>query len=270
VTINVTGNNLVGVNITEEVDNITSVTYNRPFTSGQASTVILPFSYECKGNEGGKFYAFKEVTYDEAEQEWVAVMEETAENTLAANTPYVFMPNGTTMTFPNIENMYYGIVTLQPTTDVVYGGATTDADWQFHGTYQTKEWTELSTDYGFAATSGESVDAQSVVAGQFVRFTGDGTTNAFVKPTRCYLSYVGSSAPARAMTRGAANGLPQSITVRLVDRNGVTTTIGSIENGELIIENDADNWYTLDGLKLNGKPMQKGLYINNGKKVAIK
>ena len=197
-------------------------------------------------------------------------MEEMAENTLAANTPYVFMPNGTTMTFPNIEKMYYGIVTLQPTTDVVYGSATTDADWQFHGTYQTKEWTELSTDYGFAATSGESVDAQSVVAGQFVRFTGDGTTNAFVKPTRCYLSYVGSSAPARAMTRGAANGLPQSITVRLVDRNGVTTTIGSIENGELIIENDADNWYTLDGLKLNGKPTQKGLYINNGKKVAIK
>ena len=270
VTINVTGNNLVGVNITEEVDNITSVTYNRPFTAGQASTVILPFSYECKGNEGGKFYAFKEVTYDEAEQEWVAVMEETAENTLAPNTPYVFMPNGTMMTFPNIENMYYGIVTLQPTTDVVYGGATTNADWQFHGTYQTKEWTELSTDYGFAATSGESVDAQSVVAGQFVRFTGDGTTNAFVKPTRCYLSYVGTSAPARAMTRGAANGLPQSITVRLVDRNGVTTTIGSIENGELIIENDADNWYTLDGLKLNGKPTQKGLYINNGKKVAIK
>ena len=270
VTINGTGENLVGVNITEEVGNITSVTYDRPFTSGQASTVILPFSYECKGNEGGKFYAFKEVTYDEAEQEWVAVMEETAENTLAANTPYVFMPNGTMMTFPNIENMYYGIVTLQPTTDVVYGGATTDADWQFHGTYQTKEWTELSTDYGFAATSGESVDAQSVVAGQFVRFTGDGTTNAFVKPTRCYLSYVGSSAPARAMSRGAANGLPQSITVRLVDRNGVTTTIGSIENGELIIENDADNWYTLDGLKLNGKPMQKGLYINNGKKVAIK
>jgi len=38
----------------------------------------------------------------------------------------------------------------------------------------------------------------------------------------------------------------------------------------LIIENDADNWYTLDGLKLNGKPTQKGLYINNGKKVAIK
>ena len=42
VTINGTGNNLVGVNITEEVGNIKSVTYNRPFSSGKAATVILP------------------------------------------------------------------------------------------------------------------------------------------------------------------------------------------------------------------------------------
>ena len=29
-------------------------------------------------------------------------------------------------------------------------------------------------------------------------------------------------------------------------------------------------WYTLDGRRLSGKPMQSGLYINNGKKVVIK
>ena len=38
---------------------------------------------------------------------------------------------------------------------------------------------------------------------------------------------------------------------------------------------DADNspsqgWYTLDGLKLNGRPAAKGLYLNNGKKIIIK
>ena len=32
----------------------------------------------------------------------------------------------------------------------------------------------------------------------------------------------------------------------------------------------ADAWYTLDGRKLNGKPITKGLYIHNGKKVIIK
>ena len=31
-----------------------------------------------------------------------------------------------------------------------------------------------------------------------------------------------------------------------------------------------DSWYTLDGVKLSGKPTQAGLYIHNGKKVIIK
>ena len=48
------------------------------------------------------------------------------------------------------------------------------------------------------------------------------------------------------------------------------TGIISIENGKLKIENDADAWYSLDGRKLSGKPTQRGIYINNGKKVAIK
>jgi len=48
------------------------------------------------------------------------------------------------------------------------------------------------------------------------------------------------------------------------------TGIISIENGKLKIENDADTWYTLDGRKLDGKPTQRGIYINNGKKTIIK
>jgi hypothetical protein len=31
-----------------------------------------------------------------------------------------------------------------------------------------------------------------------------------------------------------------------------------------------DEWYSLDGRRLSGKPTTKGVYINNGKKVAIK
>jgi hypothetical protein len=29
-------------------------------------------------------------------------------------------------------------------------------------------------------------------------------------------------------------------------------------------------WYTLDGLRLSGKPTTKGVYINNGKKIVVK
>ena len=280
VTINGTGENLVGVNITEEVGNIKSVTYNRPFNTAQAATVILPFDYICNDNEGGKFYGFKEVVYNEGLHKWVCTMQEPGvEGTnnvtsLTANTPYVFMPNdATTMTFPNISSMTGGVVTLLPTTanDGVYGGATTDAAWNFHGTYKGKSWAVASNDYGFAARSGaEAGGAATVDAGQFVRFT----TNAFIKPMRCYLSYVGTEAPApaRGLTRSAAatDDLPQSITVRLVSRSGETTAIGEIDTKTGKMTFDSEAWYTLDGVRLSGKPTKKGLYINNGRKVVIK
>ena len=281
VTINGTNNqeigvNVVGVNITEEVGNIKSVTYNRPFNTAQAATVILPFDYTCNANEGGKFYGFQKVEYDEDAHKWVCTMQEpgnTAVTTLTANTPYLFMPSETTMTFPNIVSMTGGVVTLQPTTanDGLYGVATTDAAWNFHGTYKGKSWAVASNDYGFAAQSGtEAGGAATVEAGQFVRFT----LGAFIKPMRCYLSYVGTSAPApaRGLTRSAAatDDLPQSITVRLVSRSGETTAIGTLDTktGELSFDSEA--WYTLDGVRLSGKPSTKGIYINNGRKIVIK
>ena len=278
VTINGTGNNLVGVNITEDVGKVSSVTYNRTFSSGKAATVILPFNYTCsdsEGSEGGKFYGFKEVVYNEDLHKWVCTMQEpgnTAVTTLTANTPYLFMPNATTMTFPNISSMTGGVVTLQPTTanDGIYGGATTDAAWNFHGSYKGKSWTVASNDYGFAAQSGtEAGGGATVEAGQFVRFT----IGAFIKPMRCYLSYVGTSAPApaRGMTRSASgDDLPQSITVRLVSRNGETTAIGTLDTKTGKMTFDSEAWYTLDGVRLSGKPSTKGIYINNGRKIVIR
>ena len=272
-----TGVSVVGVNITEEVGNIKSVTYNRPFNTAQAATVILPFNYICNDSEGGKFYGLKEVVYDEDLHKWVCTMQEpgnTAVTELTANTPYLFMPDdATTMTFPNIVNMAGGVVTLQTTTanDGVYGGATTDAAWNFHGSYKGKSWAVASNDYGFAAQSGtEAGGAATVEAGQFVRFT----TGAFIKPMRCYLSYVGTEAPApaRGLTRSAAatDDLPQSITVRLVSRNGETTAIGEIDTKTGKMTFDSEAWYTLDGVRLSGKPSTKGIYINNGRKIVIK
>ena len=35
-------------------------------------------------------------------------------------------------------------------------------------------------------------------------------------------------------------------------------------------DTNSDAWYSLDGVRLNGKPSAKGVYINNGKKVVIK
>ena len=69
-------------------------------------------------------------------------------------------------------------------------------------------------------------------------------------------------------SRATADELPQTITVRLVNRSGDATDIGTIDTrtGEFIPE----GWYTLDGIRLNGKPAVPGIYVNNGKKVVIK
>ena len=46
------------------------------------------------------------------------------------------------------------------------------------------------------------------------------------------------------------------------------TGIVSIDNSQLTIDNGV--WYTLNGVRLNGKPTKAGVYIVNGKKVVIK
>ena len=54
------------------------------------------------------------------------------------------------------------------------------------------------------------------------------------------------------------------------------TTMGilSIDNSQLTIDNSEFQWYSLDGLKLSGKPTKTGVYIvkSNGvtKKIAVK
>ena len=127
--------------------------------------------------------------------------------------------------------------------------------------------------YGFAGATKE-VDEQLVVAGDFVRVK----SGAKIRPTSCYLEWVKpedseqepNSASARRMTRSASNEveLPQRITVKLVGANGEVTSIGEIDTktGDVTF----DGWYTIDGVRLSGKPSKSGLYINNGRKVIIK
>ena len=49
-----------------------------------------------------------------------------------------------------------------------------------------------------------------------------------------------------------------------------TTGVVSMHNSECLMLNKADAWYTVNGVKLDGKPTAKGMYIKNGKKVVIK
>ena len=56
--------------------------------------------------------------------------------------------------------------------------------------------------------------------------------------------------------------------LNFIDDDPTAITGQEMVNGQSSMVNDS--WYTLDGRRLSGKPTEKGIYINNGKKIAIK
>ena len=67
-----------------------------------------------------------------------------------------------------------------------------------------------------------------------------------------------------------AAAAPEMITFTFVEIDGSTTAIKNVEASVNDAKAVKAGWYTLDGVKLNAAPAQKGIYINNGKKVVIK
>ena len=56
--------------------------------------------------------------------------------------------------------------------------------------------------------------------------------------------------------------------ILIEEPNGTVTEIETINAESRSVE--TNGWYTLNGVKLQGMPTQKGIYINNGKKIVIK
>ena len=283
--------------------------YKRTFTNGKPVTVMMPFNFtksafkKSGSSDGltGHFYEFKGIRLDVNESnKWVAVMKEVGSDdanettTMKANTPYLYVPDEEPE-YWYIYNDGNGVNIFTEGNDggtkvTPYDGSNESFrwnKWDFIGTYQPRYWYdgsdsehpaenigELDKVYGFAGSTKEVQgvynNTTTVEAGEFVR----AKNGAKIRPTSCYLMWTGYEpdyAPARGMTRGAAaedEELPQRITVKLVSASGETTAIGEIDTttGKF----DFDGWYTLDGVKLMGKPSAAGIYINNGKKVAIK
>ena len=52
---------------------------------------------------------------------------------------------------------------------------------------------------------------------------------------------------------------------------GITTgeALHLNDNGEMINDKAREEWYTIDGRKINGKPNTKGIYVKNGRKVVL-
>ena len=236
-----------------------TVTYARSFTADKPSTVCLPFAYTKKTGDGS-FYEFTGI--EKVGSEYIATMTEPGTSTLTANRPYLY--KAATTGDADFSGTYAIPASIE-------AGTTTSGDWTFKGTYSTIEWTDAPAEhtYGFSAQDANAgiTQGQFVKVGSYVR----------IKPMRAYLQYNGSDSQfinARSLTRAAAttsdDTLPETIGVRLISANGEVNAIGTLYTRTGEVSFDSEAWYTLDGKRLNAKPTQKGIYVNNGKKVVIK
>ena len=129
-------------------------------------------------------------------------------------------------------------VKLKVTTDAV--NLTVDYVEQFKGTATDREFTadDMADNDYFALSGGKA----------FAPVKGTGTIAAH----KCWLEF-------------AKQQIPSARQLTIVFDNDDATGVGSIDNGQLTI----DNWYDLSGRKIaNGqKPTAKGVYIKNGQKV---
>ena len=73
----------------------------------------------------------------------------------------------------------------------------------------------------------------------------------------------------KGLTAGDPNAGVRAFVLNFDEGSGESTGIISVDGAEGTV-NGSDMWYTLDGRKLQGKPTQRGIYINNGKKVVIR
>ena len=247
------------------------VSFTRSFNAGKASTICLPFP--MTSIEGGTMYEFVGVTYDNTDG-WVATMVDATPGpgnevtSTTANIPYLFMPTTTG------EVTFTGTIASVPAS--ITAESTTSTDWTFNGTYSKLTYSDDLNGqhiFGFAASAtaagaNNNANQDEVEAGEFVK----AISGAYFPAFRAYLKYTGSetSLTQARGTRGGETGIPETITVRLIGKSGEIDGIGEIRLSTGEVTFDPNAWYDLNGRKLAEKPTQRGIYINNGHKVAIK
>ena len=83
--------------------------------------------------------------------------------------------------------------------------------------------------------------------------------------------YEGSEMAARkafVLVSGSNQALARSLTMVFDDATGIQNV--EADSSLSTLHSSLQEWYTLDGRKLQGKPTKSGIYVNNGRKVVIK
>ena len=229
---------------------VASATYRKTTDRvGKFHSWLVPFDYTIKESDTEKFTFYKinmianspDPSLEASDDIWVFVKRMSKNDVLRANMPYVYKPREAVTDYAFTTT---NAVLKPKNTDIILDTRTAEEIYNFYATYEPTTATAKDPFY-YVNINGELSYGDAVTVG------------AFRWIIRVESKY--GSEPAYAREMHFFDGEEEE-----------TTGIISIENGKLRIDNPSDAWYTIDGVKLDGKPHAKGVYIQNGRKVIIK
>jgi uncharacterized repeat protein (TIGR02543 family) len=233
-----------------------NISFTREFTkktkigvAGGWEAMVIPFDVQKVTSESrGELKPFGQADIDTSLPYWVALMQSDGTfaytDKIVANTPFIMeVPNS-----DEYEDEYNieGLITFSAANTTVRATTTatppTAEGYTMVGTYEGVE----ADSYVYATNDDEYAlsDGSTIMPG-----------GAFVPNSRAirpFEAYVYSTAASRAPILRIGGSEP--------------TGLGHLQ----LKTNQEEAWYTLQGVKLNGRPQQKGIYIYNNKVVYIK
>jgi hypothetical protein len=214
----------------------TTATYSRS-VKNDWGTIMLPFDYQPSDANAKSYQLSSMTTNDEGNQLVLTAIQDV----VAAYVP-VFIKRNAGVETLTITSQNTSVT--KSTKKSLTMSATTVEDWTLKGAIEASVIDVTSDEWA-------NKNVYYISNNKFWHATG----KVNISPFRAYLE-------GPALTSSQAIGL-------MVD-DGETTGIMSIENGELIIDSEADAWYSLDGRLLPVRPTSKGIYIHNGRKEVIR
>jgi hypothetical protein len=200
--------------------------------NGIWNTLCLPFDVTVAGSPFADALIYSVLDRSSVDETGLVTLriDPVTPTKLAAGTPYLITWEGT----KGLSEPFFPLVTFKNETHPVTGGLTGGTSIVFKPNFNLMKFPEATTSVLFLSNNE-------------LRSPRQGAT---IKPQRGYFQTSNGSS-----VRGMA--------FDIVDDE---TAIESV-NGALFNNNP---WFDLNGRKLTGKPVQKGIYINNGKKTIIK
>ena len=216
----------------------TDIYVNRTLAKDKWYTLCLPFNVDLTAEGPLKDVVAKTLSSVTNDGSTVTLTFGDAVSTLAAGTPYIVRLPEDTDVDALTNPLFEGVTISKDLNDVAVPGGT------FKGTYARVDWTADTKDILFLQDN------------MFYYPESAAWVNAF----RAYIE-LDEDVP------GLNGDEPMSPGAKIILDFGDDNATG-IETVEADAQQDGI-WYTLQGVALDGKPTENGIYILNGKKVAI-